>query len=162
MNPIQDGANRGQLDQLLRDVSARGVWVSAHPDVIGQMGTKEVLFCTRGLGCGRNTDLYRSRQELAEALPDSLQRDGRLVLKQARGNGDNGVWRLDLVQSSVGASASPSADAAESVTALRDADEHWQGSVQPAAGLQCRPSSAAAQIRVGPTRSGGGSTLLSP
>ena len=43
VNPIQDGQNRGLLDQLLRDVSSRGVWVSAHPDVVLQMGTKAVL-----------------------------------------------------------------------------------------------------------------------
>src|SRR5215218_6258790 len=40
VNPIQDGANRAQLDNLLREVSARGLWVSAHPDVILKMGTK--------------------------------------------------------------------------------------------------------------------------
>src|SRR6266487_1807982 len=32
VNPIQDGANRALLDDLLRDVSAQRVWVSAHPD----------------------------------------------------------------------------------------------------------------------------------
>jgi hypothetical protein len=31
----------------LRDVAARGVWVSAHPDVVQKMGTKEVLHRTR-------------------------------------------------------------------------------------------------------------------
>jgi hypothetical protein len=30
INPIQDGANRAQLDGLLREVSAKGVLVSAH------------------------------------------------------------------------------------------------------------------------------------
>jgi hypothetical protein len=52
INPIQDGANRASLDELLRDVSERGMWVSAHPDVIAKVGTKEVLYRTRGLGCG--------------------------------------------------------------------------------------------------------------
>jgi hypothetical protein len=33
VNPIQDGANRAQLDNLIREVPARGVWVCAHPDV---------------------------------------------------------------------------------------------------------------------------------
>ena len=97
VNPIQDGANRAQLDAVLRDVSARGVWVSAHPDVIGKMGTKEVLFHTRTLGWGTDTDLFRSHEELIERLPARLQRSGQLVLKQARGTGGNGVWRVELI-----------------------------------------------------------------
>src|SRR5581483_5508418 len=43
VNPIHEGRSRAKLDALLRDVAARGVWVSAHPDVILKMGTKEVL-----------------------------------------------------------------------------------------------------------------------
>ena len=50
VNPIQDSRNRAGLDALLRDVAARGVWVSAHPDVILKMGTKEVLYRTRSMG----------------------------------------------------------------------------------------------------------------
>jgi hypothetical protein len=34
VNPIHEGRNRALLDALLREVAARGVWVSAHPDVI--------------------------------------------------------------------------------------------------------------------------------
>ena len=37
VNPIQDGRNRAGLDALLRDVAARGVWVSARPAVILQL-----------------------------------------------------------------------------------------------------------------------------
>jgi hypothetical protein len=98
VNPIQDGANRAQLDSLLREVSARGVWVSAHPDVILQMGTKEVLFRTRAVGWGTDTDLYRSPEEMAERLPRRLAQSGPLVVKQARGNGGDGVWRVELVR----------------------------------------------------------------
>jgi hypothetical protein len=47
VNPIHEGCNRAYLDALLREVAARGVWVSAHPDVILKMGTKEVLHRTR-------------------------------------------------------------------------------------------------------------------
>ena len=54
VNPIHQGRNRANLDALLREVAERGVWVSAHPDVILKMGTKEVLHRTRaggGLAC---------------------------------------------------------------------------------------------------------------
>jgi hypothetical protein len=47
VNPIHEGRNRANLDALLREVAARGVWVSAYPDVILKMGTKEVLYHTR-------------------------------------------------------------------------------------------------------------------
>jgi hypothetical protein len=110
VNPIQDGANRRQLDGLLRDVSSRGVWVSAHPDVVARMGTKEVLFHTRSLGWGTDTDLYQSPRDLAERLPDRLRRDRRVVVKQARGTAGNGVWRLDLAGSAIDSSAIAAAD----------------------------------------------------
>lgn len=96
VNPIQDGASRAVLDPMLREVSAAGVWVSAHPDVILQMGTKEVLYRTRHLGWGSDTSLYRSAEEFASGFPGRLAQRGRLVLKQARGNGGNGVWKVEL------------------------------------------------------------------
>ena len=98
VNPIQDGVNRAQLDHLLREASARGVWVSADPDVIMRMGTKEILFDTRTLGWGTDTDLYRSAEEMAERLPLRLADAQQLVVKQARGNGGDGVWRVELVR----------------------------------------------------------------
>src|SRR5947199_6773254 len=52
VNPIHEGRNRAHLDELLRDVAASGVWVSAHPDVIVKMGTKDVLYRTRKMGWG--------------------------------------------------------------------------------------------------------------
>ncbi len=42
VNPIEQGRDRSLLDAMLRDVAASGVFVSAHPDVILAMGTKEV------------------------------------------------------------------------------------------------------------------------
>ena len=95
VNPIQDGANRAQLDRLLREMSTR-MWVSAHPDVIEKMGTKVVLFQTKALSWGTDTDLYVNPRELGERLPLQLARAGQLVVKQARGNGGNGVWRVEL------------------------------------------------------------------
>ena len=43
VNPSHEGRNRANLDALLHEIAASGVWVSAHPDVILKMGTKEVL-----------------------------------------------------------------------------------------------------------------------
>jgi len=96
VNPIQDGQDRGLLDQTLREVSAQGVWVSAHPDVALLMGTKQVLYRTRHLGWGSDTSLYESMDDFTHHFPDRLSRLGRLVVKQARGNGGNGVWKVEL------------------------------------------------------------------
>lgn len=101
VNPIQDGANRSRLDPLLREVSSQGVWVSAHPDVTSRMGTKEVLFHTRRLGWGTDTELYTSLEDFQQRFPPRLQRMHRLVVKQARGNGGNGVWSVQLTGAGV-------------------------------------------------------------
>jgi hypothetical protein len=103
VNPIQDGANRSQLDALLREVAANGAWVSAHPDVMLRLGTKEVLYRTRHLGWGTDTDLYRDAADFRARFPRALANDGVRVLKQARGNGGNGVWKVELTQPAPGA-----------------------------------------------------------
>jgi hypothetical protein len=55
VNPINGTNDRTTLDALLREVASHGVLVSAHPDVIVKMGTKQVLYDTRDLGWGSDT-----------------------------------------------------------------------------------------------------------
>jgi len=95
VNPITDGVDRTVLDAVLRDVVAAGVWVSAHPDVVSLLGTKEVLHRTRSLGWGSDVRVYDDVAALRSAMPSRLL-SGPLVLKRARGNGGLGVWRLEL------------------------------------------------------------------
>src|SRR5262249_28631364 len=64
VNPVHQGRNRANLDALLRQVAAHGVWVSAHPDVILKMGTKEVVHRTRTMSWGSDTPLYRTVQAM--------------------------------------------------------------------------------------------------
>jgi hypothetical protein len=109
VNPIQDGANRSRLDALLREAAASGVWVSAHPDVILALGTKEVLYRTRDLGWGTDTDLYLDAADLRARFPAALAKNGIRVLKQARGNGGNGVWKVELAEP-VAAAGEPGPD----------------------------------------------------
>jgi hypothetical protein len=97
VDPISDGHDRSKLDAMLREVSSKGVWVSAHPDVILKMGTKEVLFRTRELGWGTDTYLYRTVHELKEQFPRRLASAGPRVLKQNRGNGGIGTWKVELI-----------------------------------------------------------------
>ena len=95
VNPLQDGRDRSVLDAILRDVAAAGVFVSGHPEVIASIGTKEVLYTTRDIGWGSDSHLYRSAAQMREELPARLA-GGARVLKQLRGNGGNGIWKVDL------------------------------------------------------------------
>jgi glutathione synthase/RimK-type ligase-like ATP-grasp enzyme len=98
VNPITAGRDRSILDAVLRDVAAAGVWVSAHPDVVSTLGTKEVLYRTRSLGWGSNVRLYDDVASLRDELPSRLL-SGPVVLKRARGNGGLGVWKVEVAGS---------------------------------------------------------------
>jgi hypothetical protein len=100
VDPIHQGKTRLTLDPLLREVAARGPWVSAHPDVILKMGVKEVLHRTKHLGWGADTHLYQTIAEFRAQFPARLRQDGPRVLKQNRGNGGQGVWKIEAVSSS--------------------------------------------------------------
>ncbi|MCF8568537.1 Cj0069 family protein [Alicyclobacillus tolerans] len=102
VNPIQDRTNRTILDDMLRDVASQGAFVSTHPDVILKLGTKEVLFQTREMEWGGDVHLYKTVEELREHLPARLATGESRVLKQNRGNGGNGVWRVELVEGTHG------------------------------------------------------------
>lgn len=96
VNPLQDGRDRTILDGMLRDVAAAGIFVSAHPEVILKLGTKEVLYRSRDLGWGCDTHLYFSMDQMCQELPGRLAAGGPRVLKQYRGNGGVGVWKVQL------------------------------------------------------------------
>src|SRR5690242_9789314 len=98
VNPIHEGRNRLRLDALLRDVASDGTWVSAHPDVILKMGTKEVLYRTRTMGWGCDTALYRTAEAMHAELPARLAAGAR-VIKRNRGNGGQGVWKVERLAS---------------------------------------------------------------
>jgi hypothetical protein len=106
VDPLSAGKDRSRLDPLLRDIAARGVWVSAHPDVILKMGVKEMLHRTRALGWGTDTDIYVSIQDFDARFPARLAPSGPRVLKQNRGNGGQGVWKVELA-GAAGAPPSP-------------------------------------------------------
>jgi hypothetical protein len=103
VDPIHQGKTRAALDAMLRDVAARGPWVSAHPDVILKMGVKEVLHRTKHLGWGADTHLYRTAVEFGAEFAGRLQSSGPRVIKQNRGNGGQGVWKVGQIPTVTGA-----------------------------------------------------------
>jgi hypothetical protein len=96
VNPIEGGRDRSLLDAMLRELADAGISVSAHPDIIFKLGTKEVLYQTRELGWGSDTFLYRTLDQLSQELPARLATGKARVLKQYRGHSGIGVWRISL------------------------------------------------------------------
>jgi hypothetical protein len=90
------GERRGGLDDLLREVADAGVFVSTHPDVTAKMGVKAVLYRTRDLGWGGDTWLYADEAAFRADFPQRLG-SGPRVLKQNRGNGGIGVWKVEAL-----------------------------------------------------------------
>lgn len=96
VNPIHGGRDRSILNGMLADVAAKGVFVSAHPEVIDKMGTKEVLYRTRTMSWGCDTRLYASSESMRAELPASMASGAPRVLKQIRGQSGEGVWKVEL------------------------------------------------------------------
>jgi hypothetical protein len=98
-NPVEGGRRRDRLDALLQRVADAGVVVSAHPEAILKLGTKDVLLATRELPFGSDVHRIGSRAQLEAELPVRL-RTGARVLKQHRGHSGIGVWRVEAVDGS--------------------------------------------------------------
>lgn len=94
-NPIEGGRTRQVLDAMLRRVAAGGVLVSAHPDTILCMGTKDVLVEVRDLPFGSDSRHVASLAQLQAELPGRLALGEARVLKQHRGHSGIGVWRIE-------------------------------------------------------------------
>jgi len=96
VDPISQGVRRAALDEVLRDVAAKGILVSGQPDVIDRIGVKAVLYETRNLGWGSDCAFYRTAGDFQREMPLALQ-TGPRVLKQNRSNGGQGVWRVEAL-----------------------------------------------------------------
>jgi hypothetical protein len=59
------------------------------------MGTKQVIHTTRELGWGSDTRIYTDFSQFRDEFPRNLAAGGPRVLKQYRGNGGNGVWKVE-------------------------------------------------------------------
>lgn len=95
-NPIEGGRRRDKLDEVLREAAAHGTFVSAHPDAVLRLGTKDVLVETRDLPFGSDVVRVDSVAQLEAGLPQRLKLGPR-VLKQHRGHSGIGVWRVEAV-----------------------------------------------------------------
>ena len=101
-DPIDGADTRIVLDATLRRASEAGVWVSAHPNTIDKIGTKEVLYRSKSLRWGMDTHLYTSAAALRSELPSRLADGATRVLKRGRGNGGVGVWKVSALDTVAG------------------------------------------------------------
>jgi len=95
VNPIEQQGDRKILDALLMKLSAQGCFVSSHPDTILKIGTKEILFKIKDTEFGGDTRLYNSFEDFKERFLLSNDQTGIRILKQYRGNGGDGVFKID-------------------------------------------------------------------
>ena len=102
VDPIATGTGqrRTALDDILRQVADAGVLVSTHPDVTAKMGVKAVLHRTRTLGWGTDCSFYETPAAFESEFPDRVAAGAR-VLKQNRGNGGIGVWKVEAAGDAV-------------------------------------------------------------
>ncbi len=94
VNPIEQGRDRKKLDLLLAEISEKGCFVSTHPDIIIKMGTKDILYKTKDMDWGGDIKMYTTHEDFVKRFHASLLGAGIRVLKQYRGNGGNGVYKI--------------------------------------------------------------------
>jgi hypothetical protein len=94
VNPVEQGHDRKRLDSLLIEIADKGCFVSTHPEVILKMGTKDILYKTKDMDWGGDTKMYTSFEDFTKRFPESLRKSKTRVLKQYRGNGGNGVFKI--------------------------------------------------------------------
>jgi hypothetical protein len=118
VNPIEQGNSRKLLDQMLNRL-AKFCFVSAHPDTILRMGTKELLYKIKDTEFGGDIKLYDTFEDFKNRFFD--QSPGIRILKQYRGNGGNGVFRVDTSNKKNGKVV---------ITHATKGDEHIQTTVE--------------------------------
>jgi hypothetical protein len=101
INPTEPQLDRAALDAFLRELARDRILVSAHPDTILRIGTKDVLVTTQSLGWSVDATVYRTLDEFRERFPPQVFRDGARVLKQYRGHSGQGVWKVTASSASV-------------------------------------------------------------
>src|SRR4029453_9151977 len=79
IDPIGHGEDRARFAAIRPDVSSAGVGVSAHPETIALIGTKDVLYRTRSLSWGSDVHRYSTVSQLQAQLPARVSEGPRVV-----------------------------------------------------------------------------------
>ena len=90
------GADNLDLDDVLVSISKKGVFVSTHPEIIMKIGTKRVLYTTRNMDWGGDTELYADYGDFEKRFLRSLDNSCVRILKKHRGESGNGIFKVSL------------------------------------------------------------------
>jgi len=99
VNPTSGGQDRHYLDLLLSELAEKGVYVSTHPEIILKIGTKKVLYSTRDMDWGGDTELYPDYEDFEKRFLASMDDDDQTsirILKQYRGQSGEGIFKVCL------------------------------------------------------------------
>ena len=95
VDPIMQGFDRrNHMDPLLVKAADQGVLIATHPSIIGTIGTKEVLYTTRNMAWGGDTDIYREYEDFAARFISSMGAGDIRVIKQHRGASGSGIYKV--------------------------------------------------------------------
>jgi hypothetical protein len=95
INPIEAGMNRTTLDAMLNRLAQQGKKLSSLPETILKIGTKKVLFETSDFPWGSDVRLYKTVADFKNEFPISIQTAKTRILKQYRGDGGKGVFKIE-------------------------------------------------------------------
>ncbi len=95
INPIEAGMDRTILDAMLDRLVQQGKKLSSLPETILKIGTKKVLFETSDFPWGSDVRIYNSVADFENEFHKSLQRSKTRILKQYRGDGGKGVFKIE-------------------------------------------------------------------
>jgi hypothetical protein len=95
INPIEAGLDRNQLDSMLTDLVQAGRRLSAMPSTILKLGTKSILYETQHLAWGSDVRQYKTLADFTSLFEKTLSETGARVLKQYRGDGGKGVFKVE-------------------------------------------------------------------
>lgn len=94
VNPVEKEGDRKKLDDMLLKLANHGCLVSAHPEVILKIGTKDIIYKTKDWEWGGDTRIYTNYDDFVEQFYGLLLKSEIRVLKQYRGNGGLGVFKI--------------------------------------------------------------------
>jgi hypothetical protein len=93
------GEENLNYDEVLTNLSNKGVLVSTHPEVILKIGTKRVLHTTKEMDWGSDIELYLDYEDFEGQFMASLEKTGVRVLKQYRGSSGSGIFKIERMDS---------------------------------------------------------------
>jgi len=94
---VARGEDNLNFDEVLLNLSQKGVFVSTHPEVIFKIGTKEVLYSTREMDWGGDVELYPDYENFRMRFLSSLENSSVRILKQHRGSSGSGIFKVRFV-----------------------------------------------------------------